>query len=297
MVIPTRDRGALLPRAVRSALGQSVADLEVVIVDDGSAVAVHLEPRDPRVRILRLERTAGVSAARNHGLRWARGRWTVFLDDDDELLPDMVLISRAAALASARPAPVAVLSGIAVVSDAGALLEERFPISLDRGGSYFAAGDPRYLQDANTLFAPTDVLRAIGGWNESFRGWEIDDLFLRLSQASSIEGVARVTYRMHHHDGPRLSRDAWSMIGGLERTLREHRDAFAACPERHATYLARLGALYLDAGDWRRAISALGVSLRLDPLAPRAWPRFLLGLGGPRAYRLYRSARRWMAQR
>jgi len=292
VVIPTHDRPRLLPRAIKSALTQTFARIEVLVVDDASTSPVRIDTADPRVRVIHLEQQAGVSAARNVGLRLARGSWVVFLDDDDELLPDMLRVSREAVLTSRRPAPVSALSGIAVMNDAGHQIEQRLPISLNRGEAYLAAGDVRELQDANTLFAPVVTLRAIGGWNEALRGWEIDDLFLRLSRVSSIEGVPVVTYRMNHHDGPRLTTDSWSMIRGVERTLDEYRDLFGPYPKRRAVYLRRLGALYLGAGRWRQGVATLWRAFLLDPAEPRAVPRLLVGLGGPVVYRLVRAARR-----
>jgi glycosyltransferase involved in cell wall biosynthesis len=292
VVIPTCDRPRLLPRAITSALKQTFAWIEVVIVDDASTPPVRIDTADPRVRVARLGQRVGVCAARNEGLRLARGKWVVFLDDDDELLPDMVQVSREAVRTSRRPAPVSALSGITVVNGAGHEIEQRLPISLDRGEAYLAAGDVRELQDANTLFAPVETLRAIGGWNEALKGWEIDDLFLRLTRVSSIEGVPFVTYRMNHHRSRRLTTDSWSMIHGAERTLDEYRDLFEAYPKRRAVYLRRLGALYLEAGRWQQGVKALWRALLLDPTEPRAVPRLLVGLGGPVVYRFVRGARR-----
>jgi hypothetical protein len=181
---------------------------------------------------------------------------------------------------------------MAVVNDAGETLEERFPISLDRGQPYFLAGDVRSIQDANTLFAPTETLRGIGGWNEAYEAFENDDLLLRLTRASSIEGVGQVAYRLHRHTAPHLSGDSWRMIRGAERTMREYHDLFQLHPMKRAAYLARLGALYLDVHDWRRAVSALWRSFWLDPAAPHALPRLLVGIAGPRAYELVRLAQR-----
>jgi hypothetical protein len=207
-------------------------------------------------------------------------------------LPDMVELSRRIAMTSRRPAPVSVLSAIELANDRGKTLYVRQPISVDRGYPYLQAGDVRSLHEANTLFAPTEALRAIGGWGEDFKGWETDDFLLRLSRVSSIEGVSRVTYRMHDHGGRRLTRDAWVMIQGAERTLRDHRAAFAQSPKRRAMYLARIGSLYFEVGDWRRGMAALSESLWFDPLGPGAVPRWLAGLAGPAAYRALRVAAR-----
>lgn len=93
IVILTRDRPALLPRAVASALGALDDGGEILIVDDASAVPAGTLPDLPRskaLRILRREVSQGVSAARNAGIAASRGAVIFFLDDDDELAPDYV---------------------------------------------------------------------------------------------------------------------------------------------------------------------------------------------------------------
>ncbi|MFC7645165.1 glycosyltransferase family 2 protein [Streptosporangium lutulentum] len=80
-----------LPRAVRSVLGQSLRNLEVVIVDDASTddterVAGELRREDPRIRYLRRDvNSGGCGAPRNDGVEAARAPYVMFLDSDDEL--------------------------------------------------------------------------------------------------------------------------------------------------------------------------------------------------------------------
>ncbi len=91
VVIPVFNRPREIERALRSCLTQQYNDFEVVVVDDGStdytasAVRRYL---DPRITLLEHAANRGVCAARNSGVRRARGEWIVFLDSDDELLPD-----------------------------------------------------------------------------------------------------------------------------------------------------------------------------------------------------------------
>ncbi|MBQ8555580.1 MAG: glycosyltransferase [Clostridia bacterium] len=105
VIIPTYNRRALLLRAVDSVLRQTYADLECIIVDDGStdgtAEAVRRLP-DPRIRYVRQERNAGACAARNRGVDMARGAYIAFLDSDDVWHPDklekqLVLLERTGA--------------------------------------------------------------------------------------------------------------------------------------------------------------------------------------------------------
>ena len=94
VVIPTWERAALVQEAVESALAQTVPEIEVVVVDDGSTdgTAEALAARyggDPRVRVLR-QANGGTASARNAGIRAARGRHVALLDSDDLFLPHHV---------------------------------------------------------------------------------------------------------------------------------------------------------------------------------------------------------------
>ncbi len=97
-IIPTRDRAALVERAVASVLAQTRPPDELVVVDDGSTdgTAERLREKFPRrgtqgrgpgIDVVRLE-GLGVSAARNRGIRATTSDWLAFLDSDDEWLPD-----------------------------------------------------------------------------------------------------------------------------------------------------------------------------------------------------------------
>jgi glycosyltransferase involved in cell wall biosynthesis len=101
VVIPTRNRPALLLRAVRSALEQTLQEIEVIVVIDGekgsdSANAV-AQLGEGRVRSIVLERQAGGAEARNIGINSARSGWIALLDDDDEWLPSKLEMQLAAA--------------------------------------------------------------------------------------------------------------------------------------------------------------------------------------------------------
>lgn len=91
IIIPTHNRAAMLSRALRSALQQTVPPFEVIVVDDASSdetPAVLHALANTNVRYLRHEKPLGGSAARNTGIHAARGEWIAFLDDDDEWVPE-----------------------------------------------------------------------------------------------------------------------------------------------------------------------------------------------------------------
>lgn len=92
VIIPVYNVEDTIDRCVDSVLGQSVPDMEVILVDDGSpdgsaALCDRWARSDKRVRVLH-KSNGGLSDARNKGIDMARGRYITFVDSDDWLMPD-----------------------------------------------------------------------------------------------------------------------------------------------------------------------------------------------------------------
>lgn len=97
IIVPVYNAEKWLEDCLTSALGQSVTDIEVIAVDDGSADASleilrDFAARDPRLTVLVNAKNQGQAAARNRGVDASTGRWIAFLDSDDQLLPDFCRI-------------------------------------------------------------------------------------------------------------------------------------------------------------------------------------------------------------
>ena len=89
VIIPTYNRAHLLRRAIRSVLGQTYTDFELIVVDDASTdntADVLKNIKDPRTRYIRHKTNKGGSAARNTGIKAAQGKFIAFQDSDDEWL-------------------------------------------------------------------------------------------------------------------------------------------------------------------------------------------------------------------
>src|SRR5512139_2015685 len=89
VIMPNFNGARLIARSIDSVLRQTLQDLELIVVDDGSSdesVAVVNGTRDPRIRLVQQDHE-GVCAARNRGIECARGTYIAFLDSDDTWAP------------------------------------------------------------------------------------------------------------------------------------------------------------------------------------------------------------------
>ncbi len=91
VVITTRQRADLLPRALASVFAQLHQPHEIIVVIDGVDEATHAclaALTDPRLQVITLAHSSGACIARNTGVEAATSRWIAFLDDDDEWRPE-----------------------------------------------------------------------------------------------------------------------------------------------------------------------------------------------------------------
>ncbi|RYM02215.1 glycosyltransferase [Sporolactobacillus sp. THM7-7] len=89
VVIPTYNRGAFTVEAVKSVLAQTYKDIEIIVVDDGSTdeTKEQLKSFGDRIKYIYQE-NKGPSAARNTGIRQAKGKYIALCDSDDRFLPE-----------------------------------------------------------------------------------------------------------------------------------------------------------------------------------------------------------------
>jgi glycosyltransferase involved in cell wall biosynthesis/GT2 family glycosyltransferase len=194
VVVCTRDRPALLARALDSVLPQVGPDDEVVVVDDGSDPPVRGAPGwRGRARVVR---TAGIgpAGARAAGLEAARGDYVAWCDDDDEWLPGH-LETLVTALDADRSVAV-------VYADAEWHAPEQaasLPYSLEFDG--YVLAEWNYLP-ISAVAHRADAARAAGGFDVGLAACEDWDLWLRLASAGRLIRHLPVTVaRRHWHAG------------------------------------------------------------------------------------------------
>jgi glycosyltransferase involved in cell wall biosynthesis len=194
VVVPTFNRPALTERAVRSALAQTVAAREIVIVDDGSQQPFvwPAEGTPVEIRVLRLATNGGAAAARQAGVDAARGALIAFLDSDDVWAPHK-LKTQMALLAerqdALRDSLTAVVCGWTAVPESGGQPRHRIPIA-SISARDFASGC--WFSPGTTALVPRAAFETVGPLDGSLRRLEDLDWFLRLGLAGGRIVVAPI---------------------------------------------------------------------------------------------------------
>jgi glycosyltransferase involved in cell wall biosynthesis len=224
VVIPTRNRQALLLRTLATVLAQEGVEIAVVVVDeassDGTPEAL-ASLADGRVSVVRHDVAQGVAAARNAGLREVRTEWVAFVDDDDVWAPDK-LAAQLAALA-ARPGSDWSCSG-AVVVDASLNIvgAEAVPAQaglVERLLSYNAIPG-----GGSSVLARTETVRELGGFDPQLSVVADWDLWIRLAQRSPLAAANRPLVGYLRHAGS-MSRRLEAIRNELEHVAAKHAGA------------------------------------------------------------------------
>lgn len=217
VVLPTRNRAALLERAIASVTGQVLADWELLIIDDRSGdetpEIIARAAADPRVRGFRNDLEGRqVGSLRNQMVREAKGDFVSYLDDDNIYYPHF--LAAAAETLETHPT-VDLVYGALVHADpprpVSPILWEPFdrPTLLRRN----------YI-DTSTMVHRRRLHERLGGWNEELSSFQDWDLALRYTLHAPAFPVAVLAARYSALDIPRIStsdgrREAYSLFRSL----------------------------------------------------------------------------------
>jgi len=197
VIVPTYNRPQQLVEAVGSVLAQTWHDVEILVVNDaGSSVAHALGSlalqAGQHLRVLDHQVNAGLAAARNTGLRAARGRYIAYLDDDDRFLPEHLETLLGALQASGLS--VAYADALDVTQE----WREGAYVTTQKRLCYSRDFDREALLVENQfpvlcVMHERACLDAVGGFDESLTRCEDWDLWIRLSRRYDFVHVPTVT--------------------------------------------------------------------------------------------------------
>ena len=270
VIVPAYNQARYLGAAIDSALNQTLGDLEVIVVDDGSTDGTEEVLRsctDPRMRYVH-QANAGLSAARNTGISYARGEYLSFLDADDLLLPE----KHSSLVAEMEADPhIGLAAGQAIpIDEHGRPAGHIFDVPLPEDLSRLVLRNPLHV---GSVLARRDWVKRVGIFDERLRSYEDWDMWLRMARAGcGMRWVARPVSCYRFHD-LQMTRDGEQMTEASMAVL----DKLYADPELPQAWLELKSEAYSRAhlraaandylsGRFARASEHVTHSIRLDPV-------------------------------
>lgn len=229
VVIPAHNAAATIADTLASVQAQSHADLEVVVVDDGSndataAIVSAHAGADPRVRLIR-QRQGGVAAARNTGIAAARGDAIAFLDADDLWRPETVA-ALLSALSAGRPRVGLAYCWSAMIDEDGRIMPGKHCAGRHSGEVWRHLVAGNFIGNASAALVQRDSLEALCfTGQEGGQGAEDWRFYLEIAERWQFALVPRFLVGYRQRRG--------SMSRNLAPMIQSHRQVVAALLARH----------------------------------------------------------------
>jgi glycosyltransferase involved in cell wall biosynthesis len=210
VIIPTYNRAGLLVEAIGSVLIQTLADYELIVVDDGSTdetAGAVAGIGDPRIRLVAQAHHGLPARARNEGIERARGRYLAFLDSDN--LWDATKLADQMAALGERPGWRWCHTGLRCIDmDGHPHPWQPTPRFAPEGWIAELLLRRREGVNSSSVVVERSFVLEVGGFDETFVWGEDYDLWVRLALRSPVACVRepRVRHRIHPEQFTRVPR-------------------------------------------------------------------------------------------
>lgn len=283
VIVPTYNRGSLIGRAIRCIQHQSITDLEILIVDDGSTddtkeVVARLEEQDHRIKYLYQAHSGCIASPMNRGIKASAGKYITFHASDDESAPEW-LEKQLTLLNNPRKRIDVASCNITVFDEeSGERKEVVKPAIKDNEYLIRSSILNNYL--FGNIVVRRDIFDKVGLFDENLVIREDFDMWVRLLQAGCVFDFAYeplYTVRVHSSQASSLVTDALR-TRILRYLMRKHKKLYPKSSTSRE--LRELGVSQMLAGNTRDARRSFIKALIVHPLNLRAYINLLLSFLG-----------------
>jgi glycosyltransferase involved in cell wall biosynthesis len=286
VLMPVYNGSGYLRAAVESVLGQTFADFELILLDDGSTdeaagIVDALARRDSRIRVIH-RANRGLTKSLNECLRLARGEFAARMDGDDLCLPERFQLQ--VDFLRAHPAVVLVGGAYDIIEDEGRLLRRMDQPCDDATLQQICLSGRTPICHPLAMFRTQAALKA-GGYDEQMIVAQDLDLWLRLGELGQMACLPQVLlrYRMHETSvsekkqqeqvrNMRLACErAWQRRGISGQFLGEQGWRATGDRDSRHVYALKYGWWAFNSGQRRTALHYGLRAVRLRPLGADGW--------------------------
>jgi len=235
VIVPAYDVTEFIGEALDSVLAQTFHDYEIIVINDGSpdteALERALAPYMSRIVYIKQE-NRGVSAARNTGIKAARGSLLAFLDADDTWLPNYLEVQ--VARIQADPTIDVLYPNVMLFGGTSEAGEEFMTICPSNGDVTFERIISQECNVSNCSIARRDTLIRAGLFDESLRSVEDFDLWLRVIKHGGRIAYHRDVLARYRRRGGSLTADPICLGQNIVRVMDKVKQTMELTPSERA---------------------------------------------------------------
>lgn len=300
IIIPTYNRAHLLGRAIQSVLDQTHQDFELIIVDDGSTDNTEEIVRsfsDERIRYIKHDKNRGGAAARNTGIKAARGEYIAFQDSDDEWLPEK-LEKQIRVFETVPPEVGVVYTGFHRLENNKKTYIPSSKITQKEGYIFSSLLKGNFVT-TQAVLVKRECFERAGMFDENLPRLQDWELFIRISKYYHFKCIDEPLVISYYQ--PRsISADQNALIRALELILERHFEDLKKDRRVLASHCLILGHLLCSNGQLKQGRSYLIKAVKAYPLNIKALCAALASLLGQSVYNMtaasYRKIRGWLSK-
>ena len=227
VVIPTYNSEKTIEETIHSVLNQTVSDLELIVVNDGSTdstLEIISKFTDPRLKVFSYPHS-GANSARNRGLEQASGEYISFIDADDLWTPDKLELQLK--VLQENPEAKVAYSWTDCIDESSQFLRRGGHVTVN-GDVYLHLLVANFLENGSNPLIHRDAIVTVGKFDESLEAGQDQDMWLRLAKHYRYINVpkAQILYRQSSNS---MSTNVWRLEkASTGITKREFRQAPAS---------------------------------------------------------------------
>ncbi|MFA6436775.1 MAG: glycosyltransferase [Candidatus Paceibacterota bacterium] len=285
-IITTFNRALFLKKAVESVLAQTFENFELLVLDNSSTDNTEKIVNgfnDKRIRYIRHE-PIGISAARNLGVKEAKGEFVAFLDDDDEWLPnklqDQINIFNKDGLDTAL-----VYGGFVWIGEKNKVIGKHLPAIKGYILKELLSQKDYFTGSASNPMIRKSVFEDIGYYDEKVLTGEDWELYLRLAQKFKIDFINKFVVKISQHSGSRLGGKLLEAAELELLVLKKYSDIFENDKKLKSLYLQKIGGKFCRIDQPKKGRAYFKKAIKTYSLNLLAYSQFFLSFFSDSFYR------------
>lgn len=262
----------MLSRAIKSVLNQTYKEIELIVVDDnpkGSKYRKEIQENikdllGNKIKYVQHERNMGACKARNTGIKYSKGDYIAFLDDDDEWITNKLEMQ----IEKMNDPKVGLVycSSRVIYTNGNKIIGTDLRSFRKSGYVFNELLKENFIGSTSCQLIRKKVIDDCGGFNETLQSSQDYELWLRITQRYKVDFVDIPLVNYYVHNGERISTNISKKIQGILRVNELYYEHLEKNSNALTYRLLKLSSYYIKDGQYKNGIKNYLKAIKCSPI-------------------------------